>query len=640
MTTFNEHRMRFSIRSKLFVGFSILFLILLVIVGITLSELSDTKRFASDLKSKSLPTFNAIQNINIGLYDSEASVLAYLMSGNKKYKADAHVVWQNMNKYRSELDLFSSEWHTVTLVSNWREIQQLLSQLQQVQEKIMLEHGEKQINTIASGSTQNATVSAAVSEMDVLIEKIQGILGSIGTGDNLGLIAQLQGRLLQDLDTLMKGLSLLSFTQWFSLVCAFLISIVVTFLISRSIVNPIQSAIRVAKQITNGDRKLEISVQGNDESADLLASLKIMYDSIMNAEQELKISEKKVVDLFDDLQNRIKEYRLHISSVSSGDLTKMLTISGEDDLSKLGQHLNLMSESLLKITTQIVNATNEISTGLNQLESASTSQAASASQQATSVAEVSSVVEEIRITSRQTLEKASALGESAEKTHQESEKGHVSVVDMSNSMHTLQEKIQKISDTILSLSDKTQQIGEITNVVSDIAKQSKMLALNAAIEAAKAGEAGKGFAVVAAEVKDLAEKSQTSTERVQKILQDIRSTAEHAVMVTEEGTKSVDFSLERAEKLSGVMAVLTEVIQQSSMASQQIIAAVRQESAGIDQIVTSITEIDKVTNQFTSATEQTKSATVNLAHVAQELKKTVRVYKLSEDQKVGNTYAD
>lgn len=616
-----DTRVRFSIRNKLFSGFFCLLLILVVTVVITLYELSGTISFSKNLKDRSLPTFDSIQNIIIGVYDAEASLTLWILTHDDKQKAEYQRIWLSLDKERSDVDQYATEWNSPTLLTKWQEIQSMLTQLYNLEEKLL-----KNVNSDTTGKENQA---ALLSEIDKEIEQIQNSLGNMALSKSTGLVNQLNQRLISDLNNVITGLSVLSITQWLSLLLGIVISVMVTVITSRSIVKPILSAMQIAFRISNGEKNIEIETVGNDETANLLVTLKTMYSNILASEEKLKASETKIQSILDNLQQRIREYRNYIAAVASGDLTNRMSINGNDDLSQLGLHLNAMTESLSKIALQIVSATNEISTGLNQLESASTSQAASALQQASSVAEVSSVVEEIKATSRQTLEKASALGESAEKTHQESEKGKTSVDDMTDSMRSLQEKIQKISDTILNLSEKTQQIGEITNVVSDIAKQSKMLALNAAIEAAKAGEVGKGFAVVAAEVKELADKSQGSTDRVQKILQDIRSNAERAVLVTEEGTKSVALSLDRAEKLNQVMNVLSNVILQSSMASQQIVAAVRQESAGIDQIVTSITEIDKVTNQFSAATEQTKGASVNLAHVAQSLNKTVGIYKLS-----------
>ncbi len=286
-----------------------------------------------------------------------------------------------------------------------------------------------------------------------------------------------------------------------------------------------------------------------------------------------------------------------------------------------------MTQNLREVGHQIITDSNELSIGIAQLENTVIAQAASASEQAASVTEISATIEEIKTTTQQTHEKAKQLGESAERTSKEAENGKAAIEKMNEAMHVLQDKIGQISTTILSLNEKTQQIGEITETVADIAKQSKLLALNASIEAAKAGESGKGFAVVAGEVKDLAEKSQLSTERVQKILQDIRKTAERAVLVTDNGTKSVDESLHQVKLSGDIINALGEIIEISSLASLHIVSAVREESVAIGQIDLSMKEVNKVTSLFSAATEQTKQAIINLSKVSDSLKNTANAYK-------------
>ncbi|WP_419419248.1 methyl-accepting chemotaxis protein [Legionella sp. D16C41] len=296
-------------------------------------------------------------------------------------------------------------------------------------------------------------------------------------------------------------------------------------------------------------------------------------------------------------------------------------------------HLEALSKKLKDIGLRISKESNEIAIGVKQLESTVSEQVTSASEQAAAVTQISTTIEEIKATTNQTQKKAKELGESADLTTKESEKGREAVATMATFITNLRNKMQQISTTILSLNDKTQQISEITEAVADIAKQSKMLALNASIEAAKAGESGKGFAVVAGEVKDLAERSQQSTQRVQKILQDIRQTAERAVMVTEDGNKSVEENSRQVELTEGIINSLGNVIEETSLASMQIVSAVREESVAIDQVDLSIKEINKVTNLFISATEQTRKATTGLRQVADSLRDTASQYELTELQK-------
>jgi methyl-accepting chemotaxis protein len=215
----------------------------------------------------------------------------------------------------------------------------------------------------------------------------------------------------------------------------------------------------------------------------------------------------------------------------------------------------------------------------------------------------------------------------AENIRKEGEHGIVAVQQVIRSMGEIREQVNTISQTILMLSERTQQIGNITTVIANLTQQSKMLALNASIEAAKAGDAGKGFAVVAAEVRDLAEQSQQSTEQVHKILRDIQLATDRAVMATEQGTKGVDHGEELVKNTGAIMEKLNRVINESVIASQQIVAAVRQEGAGISQVAIAMNEINKVTAQFVGAAEQSKTVSSDLAVISKQLQQSISVYK-------------
>lgn len=321
-------------------------------------------------------------------------------------------------------------------------------------------------------------------------------------------------------------------------------------------------------------------------------------------------------------------FRSHSGRIASGDLTQRINVESNDEIGQLGKDLNTMTDSLATITKQITEATHHMVTTLEEVRHAVDAQSSGASEQASSINEITASLEEIEKSSTQTMEKAQALGEVAERTREKGQLGLEAVEQSVSGMKTVRDKVQTIAQTILELSTQTQQVGEITAVVNTLAQQSKMLALNASIEAAKAGEAGKGFAVVAAEVKNLAEQSEQSTTQVQKILEDIRHATEKAVMATEEGTKGVDLGTNLVEQTGEIVRSLTDVIHETTVATQQIEAAVRQEGVGIEQITAGMNEINQVTASFVESVKQTTEAMANLADITKSLKNYIEMYKV------------
>jgi methyl-accepting chemotaxis protein len=324
----------------------------------------------------------------------------------------------------------------------------------------------------------------------------------------------------------------------------------------------------------------------------------------------------------------INIFRSQSRRVASGDLTQRISIKSSDEMGMLGKDLNAMTEGLSVITRQIAESCHDMVSMLTEVKHAVDTQSVGASEQASSINEITSSLEEIEKNSMQTIKKAKALGEAAERTRTKGELGLQAVEQSINGMKMVREKVQIISETILELSNQTQQVGEITGVVNMLAQQSKMLALNASIEAAKAGEAGKGFSVVAAEVKNLAEQSEQSTTQVQKILEDIRHATEKAVLAMEEGTKGVDVGTGLVEQTGEIVRSLSDVIHDATIASQQIEAAIRQEGIGIEQITAGMNEINQVTASSVEGVKQTTEAINNLGNIANTLKKYTDTYKV------------
>jgi methyl-accepting chemotaxis protein len=377
-------------------------------------------------------------------------------------------------------------------------------------------------------------------------------------------------------------------------------------------------------------------VQGVNDTLDaVIGPLNVAadyVDKISKGEIPSRITDTYNGD-FNEIKNNLNHMINYLNEISDaakkvaqGDLTATVTPRSEKDV--LGNAFARMFLNLRQLAHQMQQATENINTSTLNISSATSQQAATVTEQAASVAETTATVEEVRQTADQSSERAQAVSEMAVNALGVTERGLQAVLKNEEGMFNLKEQVRNIAETILALSEQTQQIGEIIASVNDISDQSHLLALNAAMEAARAGEAGRGFAVVAGEVRNLAEQSRQATAQISGILSEIQKSANTAVMVTEQGTKSAETGMSLAQTTGESIRVIREHTQQMATAAQQIAASSRQQLTGMDQITRAMENINQAAVQTQGGMQQAESATLKLNELAKQLAAILQQYRI------------
>lgn len=543
------------IRGRLFLGFTLLMIPILIMIVLFLLRINAIESFAKNLSSVIVPTEAITSDLDAQIYEASLASHDWLITQDAADKDHFDKAWETIKRSQNQMQELIPLNTNHHFVQRWETLITLYPVLQGIQKKFLQ----------ASTTTDNAPIKKILLEEKPIINKMFDILeGKVNTSwQRQGGMFDLQVQeLSQGANTILDNMVTLRIMTYVLLVISLFLAIVVSLFTAKQIINP------------------------------------------------------------------IKAFSLHSSKIAAGNLSQRLTEDRTDELGKLGQDLNTMTDGLAEITRNIRESSQNMTSLLDEVKHASDMQSTGVSEQASSINEITASLEEIDKSATQTMEKAKALGQISEQTSQKGQLGLDAVKQSIIGMKSIHDKVQTIAKTILELSNQTQQIGEITTVVTTLALQSKMLALNASIEAAKAGEAGKGFAVVAAEVKNLAEQSEQSTTQVQKILEDIRHGTEKAVIVTEEGAKGVAEGTSVVEQMGEIMQSLTEAIYETLIASQQIEVAVRQESLGIEQITVGMNEINQVTASFVKTVQQTTELITKLGDTANRIKDYVDVYSI------------
>jgi Methyl-accepting chemotaxis protein (MCP) signalling domain len=243
--------------------------------------------------------------------------------------------------------------------------------------------------------------------------------------------------------------------------------------------------------------------------------------------------------------------------------------------------------------------------------------------QANSAIETSATINELGAISFTSAEQAEASADGAKQALSLAEDGTRSVQQTLQGMAGLRDKVDAIANQIVNLSEQTGQITVVSDLVADLASQTNMLALNAAVEAARAGEQGKGFSVVADEIRKLADQSKKSADKINVLANDIQAAINRTVMVTDEGTKTVNEGIDLAQSTAATFVGVTDAVNNVYLNSQQISTSAKQQAISIQQVLTSMTSISQGSQESAVGMHQVKMTTRELTQVADDLKAAV-----------------
>ncbi|MGN7612811.1 HAMP domain-containing methyl-accepting chemotaxis protein [Magnetococcales bacterium HHB-1] len=279
------------------------------------------------------------------------------------------------------------------------------------------------------------------------------------------------------------------------------------------------------------------------------------------------------------------EIALVANRVADGDLTIDMNAINTNRQGAFGAMSNMV-ENLSSVVQDITRAAEQVASGSSEISEASNSLSQGATEQAASIEETSSSMEEMASNIQNNTDNAATTQQIASKAAKDGREGGKAVDEAVDAMKQIAEKI---------------------SIIEEIARQTNLLALNAAIEAARAGEHGKGFAVVAAEVRKLAERSQTAAGEISQLSSS---------------------SVEVAEKAGGIINELVPGIQKTAELIQEITAASQEQNQGAIQVNQAIQQLDQVIQRNAGASEEMSATSDDLSAQASVMLSTIGFFNI------------
>jgi methyl-accepting chemotaxis protein len=292
-----------------------------------------------------------------------------------------------------------------------------------------------------------------------------------------------------------------------------------------------------------------------------------------------------------------------LNQVADGDLTVSLDVNTKDELGQMAAALNRAVEKLNSTLQEVAESAAKASSSSLELAEAAEAIASGAQEQAASLEETSASLEEITAAVRQSADNANQASQLANSSKDSAQQGQEVVANAITAMAEINASSSKISDII--------------STIDEIAFQTNLLAVNAAVEAARAGEEGRGFAVVASEVRSLAQRSAVAAKEIKVLIQD-------SLRKVEAGSGLVNRSGETLHGIVGSVKRVTDIV-------GEIAAASGEQSTGIEQVNTAMTQMDQVTQSNSAQTEELSATAQALSEQAAHLMELVSTFTLSQD---------
>lgn len=249
--------------------------------------------------------------------------------------------------------------------------------------------------------------------------------------------------------------------------------------------------------------------------------------------------------------------------------------------------------SNLKTMIEQINATSaDVTESSSQIQQTAQGVTDTAEQQMQQLEQTASAMSEMSASVEEVARNAQIASSAAIEANNQAREGMGVVSDMNQDINVMVTGIDEVKEVINSLAKQTENIGSILDVIQGVAEQTNLLALNAAIEAARAGEQGRGFAVVADEVRNLANRTQQSTDEIQQVINGLQEEAKRSVSLMESNSASAEKTANKSAEANNALEAINHAVEEIQNMNTQIATAAEEQTNVAEEVSTSLVALN------------------------------------------------
>ena len=406
--------------------------------------------------------------------------------------------------------------------------------------------------------------------------------------------------------------NLITYAMIFS-VCA-VVLIGGAFYVIRSVTGPLGQVQGVLQHIADGEANVTVPhTDQKNEIGSMARALVVLRDAVeerlalqaRESEQQRALSEERstneraLASASERQARAMAELGRALSELARGDLSVSVADLGAD-YATIREDFNQAVSSLRQTVQAITETSHVVRDSASDISGATNNLSRRTEQQAASLEETAAALDEITATVKTASERAN--------------EARTMVAETKDSAGRSGEIVRNAVDAMGRIEDSSSRINQIISVIDEIAFQTNLLALNAGVEAARAGEAGRGFAVVAQEVRELAQRSANAAKEIKTLISNSAREVENGV------------SLVRST--GDALVEIAQLVERVNAHVETIATASREQATALQEINSSVNNMDQMTQQNAAMVEETTAASQTLAEQSLHLQSLLSAFRL------------
>jgi len=572
--------LKLTIRNRLIVGFGFIIALLIAAGSYTSVEMAKIKNSQEEI-STSIASLEHSEAAESTILQAELLSLSWVQPVLKEKAAlMSYVISEDEDEQQALFAEFSELGKQIVdvgdRVSNLVQDEKLKQNVKEIQD-IQTEIRTAAINVIAAfdgegeyGEETRAHMKTFSMKLDKLLNSIEGFQTTV-----TGVVAEVNASILKSIGDVRVQVNesastsdLASTISMLFVAVSFVLALVISMFIYRSITEPLNAAIELAQRIAHYDLSSHGSVRGN----------------ISHQKDEISVL---MVGLY-EMRNELRELVSTIQKMG-------------DSLTGSARELTDTSEKITIVTNEQLQISDEAVSIATNLQSSSDTIAGFASGAAEYAKEADSLVK---------------ICVNKEVNHT-----NTAMQDVRNEMNNTRDRIN-------GLSVSAEEIGDIIVAITSIAEQTNLLALNAAIEAARAGEQGRGFAVVADEVRTLAERTAQSTSTIAQVISKVQSQVKDAVVSMEASEESVKAGSDAVNDIAKSLEAIENTNHQLTQDNQQVADGTNEQKTSADSISANLELAKNTTSNLYEHAQNINGQASTLNDIVSDINNAVARFKV------------